>query len=798
MKKIILSALFLASIICQAQESTNEKYQRARIYYSSQNVLNQLEQLGLPLDHGKHKKNVYIESDFSESQIANARQIGVKVEVLIDDVQKHYIDQNDPNHRSYVPRRKNNPNCTNTPGTTYTSPVNYNSGSMGGFLTYSQMLQELDDMKTEYPNLITTRADISTYATSEGRGIQYVKISDNASTNEAASEKQVLYTAIHHAREPMSLQQTIFYMWYLLENYDSNLEIKTIVDNTELFFVPCVNPDGYVYNETNNPNGGGFWRKNRRNNGDGSFGVDNNRNYSYIKPDGTEVWNTAGTSGSGGDTYAGTDIFSEPENQALRWLVEDNDFKVALNAHSYSNLLLLPFGYADNQPTADHSTFLAISGYMVSENGYSNIIASELYAAAGDSDDFMYGVLNKQDGGTREKIFSMTPEIGSSFWPAASQIEDIAKEMLFLNISAAQVAGNHASINDNAPTYIDALVTSSQYTIKRLGLEDGNFTVSINPVSANIASIGPTESHNGLDILEEQAGSIDINLNSNIAVGDDVVYELILNNGLYDKKLTITKTYGAPTLILDDEANDVTTYWTSSSWGISTTEFNSPSSSITDTPNGNYTANANNTITLTNALDLTTASDALLTFYAKWEVENNYDYVQIQVSTDDGTTWIPQCGKYTNTGVSDQTGANNEPLYDGTQSSWVLEEINLSDYVGSSILIRFQLRSDGFEQKDGFYFDDLKVKVISGSLSTPDFIHNNVALFPNPVKDILNIRTNSSDYDYAIYTIQGQLILENKNNKKNSSIDYSNFASGVYLLEIKLDENKKTFKIIKK
>ena len=63
-------------------------------------------------------------------------------------------------------------------------------------------------------------------------------------------------------------------MWYLLENYDSDSEIQSIVDNTELYFIPVVNPDGYLYNELTNPNGGGFWRKNRFN----GFGVDNNRN----------------------------------------------------------------------------------------------------------------------------------------------------------------------------------------------------------------------------------------------------------------------------------------------------------------------------------------------------------------------------------------------------------------------------------------------------------------------------------------------------------------------------------------
>src|SRR5690606_2209606 len=94
-------------------------------------------------------------------------------------------------------------------------------------------------------------------------------------------EPEVLYDALHHAREPASLSQLIFYMWYLLENYGTNDEVTYLVDSTEMYFVPCVNPDGYVYNWNNHPTGGGMWRKNRRVNGNGTFGVDLNRNYGH-------------------------------------------------------------------------------------------------------------------------------------------------------------------------------------------------------------------------------------------------------------------------------------------------------------------------------------------------------------------------------------------------------------------------------------------------------------------------------------------------------------------------------------
>ena len=67
-------------------------------------------------------------------------------------------------------------------------------------------------------------------------------------------------------------------MWYLLENYETDTEIKTLVDNTALYFIPIINPDGYIFNESTNPNGGGFWRKNRKDNGNDTFGVDLNRN----------------------------------------------------------------------------------------------------------------------------------------------------------------------------------------------------------------------------------------------------------------------------------------------------------------------------------------------------------------------------------------------------------------------------------------------------------------------------------------------------------------------------------------
>ncbi len=111
-----------------------------------------------------------------------------------------------------------------------------------------------------------------------------------------------------------------------------------------------------------------------------NHGVDNNRNYSYIDDNGNEVWNTSGTSSNpNGSTYAGDGPFSESENRAIRYFIENHDFVIALNNHTYSNLLLYPYGYDYNQYTEDNDVFDFISEELVKENGYDNIISADLY-----------------------------------------------------------------------------------------------------------------------------------------------------------------------------------------------------------------------------------------------------------------------------------------------------------------------------------------------------------------------------------------------------------------------------------
>ena len=778
--KIILIFSFIFFLQGFTQEKVL-KYSKAKIYYSNPQDLTKMLNNGIAVDHGVNKRNVFVESVFSTNEITKAKALGFQVDISIDDMQKHIKNRK----KTAITRNATCP--TNEDGKVYDTPANFELGSMGGFYTYAQMLQELDDMHSLYPNLITAKAQISNFLTYENRPIYSVKISDNPDVDE--NEPEMLFTAIHHAREPASMQQLIFYMWYLLENYATDDEIKGIVDNTEQFFIPVLNVDGYIYNETTDPNGGGFWRKNRRLNNDGSRGVDNNRNYSYH-------WGESGVSNDGyGETWPGTAPFSEAENQASKWFCEQHNFVMAINNHTYSQLLLYPFGYDYNVPTPDNSIFEAISGLMVSQNGYSNVISSDLYPAAGDSDDWMYG-----DTSTKNKIFSMTPEIGASFWPDQSEIIDLCKSMMFHNITAAHLITNYAEITDLSPKFITGFTGNFDYKIKRLGLQDpSNFTVSIQPISSNIVSVGANQSHNNLTMLQEVTGSISYVLSSSIQTGEEIKYKLIVNNGQFDTETTITKVYGSSQVVFEDLGTS-TSNFNNTDWGISTSEYHSAPSSITDSVNGDYANSTSSTIELTDGIDLSNVTEANVSFYTKWNIEAGWDYVQFEISIDNGNTWIPQCGKFTSAGTANQN-ILGEPMYDGTQNAWVKEEINLSDYIGENIKFRFQIVSDNYQTRDGFYFDDFKIDVINPS-STANIItdeFSNLRVFPNPFKDtiLVKIPNINNEAIISIFSINGKLIKQTKTVNSSTIINSNQLNSGIYFIKVTTKNGVKTLKVIK-
>ncbi|UKN00935.1 immune inhibitor A [Paracrocinitomix mangrovi] len=779
MKKISLLLLMLLAI---APVFSQLKWSRVKVFGTNEE-LRKLGDLGLPVDHGELKQNTWFMTDFSELEIAELDAHNFVYEIVIDDVKAYY--QSD---RSEIATKgADRAACpSSTGGSSYnpTTPSNFNLGTMAGFYKYQEFIDELDDMRTQYPNLISAKSPIGSYTTVDGNSIYWVRISDNPDTDEA--EEEVLYSALHHAREPASLSQLIYYMWYMLENYGTDPEVTYLIDNTEMYFVPMLNPDGYKYNELNSPNGGGMHRKNRNlvSGGSSNQGVDLNRNYGYH-------WNTTGVSANPGfDTWPGTGSFSEIETQAMKWFVEQREFKFAFNAHTHGNQLLYPIGWSDNEFAPHHNYFDAFTTHMVKFNGYENIKSSGLYPASGDSDDWMY---TDDIGVNHDTIFAMTPECSSEgtnndFWPPQSSIEAICKANVHMNMTLAHMPHVFGVTTPLGTSKVQDPNGYFSYNLERLGLTDGPITISMTAITG-ITSFGSSNVHN-LNLMEIVEDSIQYTLDAGLNFGDDIIYVLETDNGTWTRKDTIYKTFGAGTALFTDDCSDLSN-WTGS-WSTTTEDFVSPSTCITDSPNNDYSNNQDKNITLNQSFDFGNATYAYITFNAKWQIEDNWDYVEFLASTNGGSTWTPLCGLYTNQGGSNQDV--DEPLYDGFQTSWVLEEIDLTDYIGqTNVKFRFYLNTDQGVVEDGYYFDDFTVYTDATSdMGNHELTLDDISIYPNPANNNVFVKFDAglNIQNVQITNSIGQLIVKEKVNSNYVEINTTDFAEGIYFVTVIDDQNR--------
>ncbi|MFK7741488.1 MAG: M14 family zinc carboxypeptidase [Planctomycetota bacterium] len=193
------------------------------------------------------------------------------------------------------------------------------------YYTVAEIEAAIDNEVALYPAL-AQKVDISSLPggmqTHEGRPIYALKVSDNVSADE--DEPAIVVIAQHHARELNSPHMVIGAMQRLLAAYATDPALQAVVDDYEVWFVPMVNPDGvdYVWNADE------FWRKNRRDNGGGTFGVDLNRNYPFLY--GQCGSSTSPTSG----TYRGPSAASEPETVSMRNLIERLRPEIYIDFHS--------------------------------------------------------------------------------------------------------------------------------------------------------------------------------------------------------------------------------------------------------------------------------------------------------------------------------------------------------------------------------------------------------------------------------------------------------------------------------
>lgn len=220
----------------------------------------------------------------------------------------------------------------------------------------------------------------------EGRDLWMVRITGNI--GQPANKPGILFNGCQHAREWVSPMTVTYIVEQMLNSYGSDPRVTSLVDDNEFYIIPIVNPDGYQYSWDFQR----LWRKNRRNNGNGTTGVDLNRNWGVN-------WGGPGSSSDpSNETFHGTGPFSEPETTAMRdfYLAHPN-IVASIDFHSFGQLALYPWGYQLGGPD-DGGVHEVVGDEMVSaiasisgQTYTPGPVMDTLYQASGGSLDWTYG-----------------------------------------------------------------------------------------------------------------------------------------------------------------------------------------------------------------------------------------------------------------------------------------------------------------------------------------------------------------------------------------------------------------------
>jgi hypothetical protein len=357
----------------------------ARVYFGETRSLDRLGDLLGELDiltWQKDELGRYLVIDTDAQQLAEIEARGLLVEITYSDIRDKFHEM------------------------TGIAPGDFDAGrNFGYYLTYWEMQDTLQKLAANFP-AICQRTTIG--LTFQGRQMWCLKISDNVSTNEG--EPACFFNAATHAREPLGTSTIVAFATKILTQYGVDSVSTWLVNNREIFLVPVMNPDGYVYNSDSGGSQSN-WRKNRRGPQSPNVGIDLNRNYGY-----KWGYDNQGSSGqASSETYRGPSRFSEIETQNVRDFLAMYAPRNCMDFHTFGRYNMYPWGYANVQPS-DRAvleeavdTFQVNNRYPMSQTGQ---VYSTIYPCNGLSVDWEYA-----DTAGKFITYAYTCELGTNdFW----------------------------------------------------------------------------------------------------------------------------------------------------------------------------------------------------------------------------------------------------------------------------------------------------------------------------------------------------------------------------------------------
>jgi hypothetical protein len=310
--------------------------------------------------------------------------------------------------------------------------------------------QHMYDLEAANEDILDLEVIGTTYGTDpEGDGpdtpreIIALRLTANEESSADGSKPAVLYSGLIHAREWIAGEVNRRLLeWFIKGWREEKPQVVNILNTTELWFVPVQNPDGYQYTFDVER----LWRKNLRDNdGDDEIsvldGVDGNRNF----PEHWRYDDEGSASIISDETYRGPSPLSEPETQALDDVLNISQPEYHISYHSFGNLLLYPFGFQVNTPSADDPIFVAWAGTdkKPAVQGYNPGVGADLYTTNGEQTDYAY---------TEYDSLAITPELGEGTKDSGFVFPDSEGQIqheFTINLDFALAAAKSAADPDN-------------------------------------------------------------------------------------------------------------------------------------------------------------------------------------------------------------------------------------------------------------------------------------------------------------------------------------------------------------
>ncbi|NOS99801.1 MAG: hypothetical protein HOP29_04150 [Phycisphaerales bacterium] len=560
----------------------------------------------------------------------------------------------------------------------------------------------LNELAVRYPTLASTFTIGNTPA---GRPIRGVRVTSSVVTDKPA----VVYFGAEHAREWIGTTIPAYFAHHLLSQYAIDPEIQDLVDNVEFFLIPVFNVEGYEYTWTDER----LWRKNRRDNGDGTFGVDINRNWG-------EGWGGEGSSGvTSSLTYRGTGPFSEIETQRLRdFFIAHPNLRAQLDIHSFTQLILWPYAstpllppdqtYYDQVGKAMKSLIAGVHGLTYTAGP----IYTTIYPAAGGSVDWTYvqrGVLSYsyECRDTGEFGFELPADQiipnNEELLPAVLHLSDSDWVRAPIRMEYPDGVPNRMMVGD--PTEIDVRIVNQTGTLEpgtaavHYRFDGGLYSIApLTPVAGDLylATI-PATSCGSSPEFYFTAETTDLELYSNPRGGAAEPY-------------TAMVLLGMNVVVAEPMSSDPG--WTTEgqwAWGIPTgagTQNHDPTVGATGSQvygynlAGNYPNNLPARYLTSTPFDCTARFGVTLR-YQRWlgvESNSNFDQATIEVSSN-GVNWTPVWS------ASDTGDAVSD-------SAWTLHELDISSVADNqpTVYLRWGMGpTDGGLTYPGWNIDDVEI-----------------------------------------------------------------------------------------